>query len=107
MLSRVVLSSLILCGGLMAAGAANAQPYGRPSYGGGGGRWDCSPSRCIDRGSGALWESTCDRRGCFPLRPARQRGYGGYEHEYHGRGPVYHGVPNGRGGYLMVPDERD
>lgn len=42
-----------------------------PRYGGGGGGFDCNPSRCIEVGSGRLWESTCDRRGCRPLRPAR------------------------------------
>lgn len=30
---------------------------------------DCNPSRCIV--DGRVWESTCDRRGCRPLRPAR------------------------------------
>lgn len=39
-------------------------------YGRGGGGFDCNPSRCID-GNGRLWESSCDRRGCRPLRPAR------------------------------------
>lgn len=43
--------------------------YGGRDYGGGGG-FDCNRSRCID-GSGRVWESTCDRRGCRPLRPAR------------------------------------
>lgn len=42
--------------------------YGRRGYGGGG--FDCNASRCID-GNGRIWESTCDRRGCRPLRPAR------------------------------------
>lgn len=41
----------------------------RGGYGGGGG-FDCNPSRCID-GNGRVWESTCNRRGCRPLRPAR------------------------------------
>lgn len=46
-------------------------PYG---YGGGygrgyGGGVDCNPSRCIV--DGRVWESTCNRRGCRPLRPAR------------------------------------
>jgi hypothetical protein len=36
----------------------------------GRGGFDCNASRCID-GNGAVWESTCDRRGCRPLRPAR------------------------------------
>jgi hypothetical protein len=36
----------------------------------GGGGMDCNASRCID-GNGRVWESTCDRRGCRPLRPAR------------------------------------
>jgi hypothetical protein len=36
----------------------------------GGGGMDCNASRCID-GDGRVWESTCDRRGCRPLRPAR------------------------------------
>ena len=44
--------------------------YPRRRY---GGRWDCNPSRCIDMQSGALWESTCHYRGCFPLRPAGRR----------------------------------
>jgi hypothetical protein len=46
--------------------------WGRGYEGGGyGGRgFDCNPSRCID-GNGRVWESTCDRRGCRPLRPAR------------------------------------
>lgn len=41
-------------------------------YGGGygGGGMDCNRSRCID-GSGRVWESTCNRGGCRPLRPAR------------------------------------
>lgn len=38
---------------------------------GGGGRFDCNASRCIETGSGRVWESTCDRNGCRPLRPAR------------------------------------
>lgn len=38
------------------------------------GRWDCNWNRCIDRATGALWESTCNYRGCFPLQPSR--GYG-------------------------------
>jgi hypothetical protein len=46
--------------------------YPRRRY---GGRWDCNPSRCIDMESGALWESTCNYRGCFPLRPAGRRRY--------------------------------
>jgi hypothetical protein len=41
----------------------------RREYGSGGGM-DCNRSRCID-GSGRVWESTCDRGGCRPLRPAR------------------------------------
>lgn len=40
------------------------------SYNRGGGGFDCNASRCID-GSGRVWESTCDRRVCRPLRPAR------------------------------------
>jgi hypothetical protein len=44
--------------------------YGRGDYGGGGGGFDCNASRCID-GNGRVWESTCNRRGCRPLRPAR------------------------------------
>lgn len=43
--------------------------YDRGGYGRGGG-FDCNPSRCID-GNGRVWESTCNRRGCRPLRPAR------------------------------------
>lgn len=39
-------------------------------YNGGGEGFDCNPSRCID-GNGRVWESTCNRRGCRPLRPAR------------------------------------
>lgn len=39
-------------------------------YGRGSGGFDCNASRCID-GNGSVWESTCDRRGCRPLRPAR------------------------------------
>ncbi|CAN7442102.1 hypothetical protein LJR090_003568 [Bosea sp. LjRoot90] len=42
---------------------------GRSGYGGGGG-FDCNASRCIAP-DGRVWESTCDRRGCRPLRPAR------------------------------------
>lgn len=42
---------------------------GGRSYGGGGG-FDCNASRCIAP-DGRVWESTCDRRGCRPLRPAR------------------------------------
>jgi hypothetical protein len=38
-------------------------------YGGGGG-FDCNAQRCISP-NGRVWESTCDRRGCRPLRPAR------------------------------------
>ncbi|MEN5084815.1 hypothetical protein ABE438_20220 [Bosea sp. TWI1241] len=34
-------------------------------------RFDCNASRCVEIDSGRLWESTCDRRGCRPLRPAR------------------------------------
>lgn len=47
--------------------------YGGGGYGGGGyggGGFDCNASRCID-GNGRVWESTCNRRGCRPLRPAR------------------------------------
>lgn len=44
--------------------------YGGGGYGGGGEGFDCNPSRCID-GNGRVWESTCNRRGCRPLRPAR------------------------------------
>lgn len=47
--------------------------YGRGGYGGGGyggGGFDCNQNRCID-GNGRVWESTCNRRGCRPLRPAR------------------------------------
>lgn len=47
----------------------------RREYGGGdrgGGGMDCNRSRCID-GSGRVWESTCDRGGCRPLRPARSQ----------------------------------
>ena len=43
--------------------------YGGGGYGGGGG-FDCNQNRCID-GNGRVWESTCNRRGCRPLRPAR------------------------------------
>lgn len=43
---------------------------GRGGYGGGGG-FDCNASRCVETGTGRLWESSCDRRGCRPLRPAR------------------------------------
>lgn len=43
--------------------------YGRGGYGGGGG-FDCNAQRCIAP-DGRVWESTCDRRGCRPLRPAR------------------------------------
>lgn len=57
-----------------------APPRYREDYGPprrrGGGRWDCNASRCIDVATGDLWESTCNNRGCFPLRPARQRGRG-------------------------------
>ena len=62
----VVLAGLALCTGLAVSGAASAQYYDRPYYGGRGdysepgpgyGRWDCNASRCIDRRSGALWES--------------------------------------------------
>lgn len=42
--------------------------YGGGGYGGGG--FDCNQNRCID-GNGRVWESTCNRRGCRPLRPAR------------------------------------
>jgi hypothetical protein len=48
--------------------------YDRGGYGGGyggGGRFDCNANRCIETGTGRVWESTCDRRGCRPLRPAR------------------------------------
>jgi hypothetical protein len=44
--------------------------YDRGGYGGGG-RFDCNANRCIETGTGRVWESTCDRRGCRPLRPAR------------------------------------
>lgn len=47
--------------------------YDRGGYGGGGG-FDCNASRCIAP-DGRLWESTCDRRGCRPLRPARGSRY--------------------------------
>jgi len=43
--------------------------YDRGGYGGGGG-FDCNSQRCIAP-DGRVWESTCDRRGCRPLRPAR------------------------------------
>ena len=53
-------------------------PYDGQSYGGGrgygGGGFDCNASRCIAP-DGRLWESTCDRRGCRPLRPARGSRY--------------------------------
>lgn len=42
--------------------------------GGSGNQWDCNRSRCIDLNTGRVWESTCNRTGCTPLRPAR-RGY--------------------------------
>lgn len=51
-------------------GGYEAPPRQRGYGGGYGGGWDCNRSRCID-GSGRLWESTCDRSGCRPLRPAR------------------------------------
>ena len=38
---------------------------------GGSSRFDCNSSRCIETDTGRIWESTCDRRGCRPLRPAR------------------------------------
>lgn len=41
--------------------------YRRGGYGGSG--FDCNASRCIAP-DGSLWMSTCDRRGCRPLRPA-------------------------------------
>lgn len=37
----------------------------------GGGGFNCNSSRCIEAGTGRVWESTCDRYGCRPLRPAR------------------------------------
>lgn len=37
----------------------------------GGGGFDCNASRCIEIDTGRVWESSCDRRGCRPLRPAR------------------------------------
>ncbi|MBZ6076043.1 hypothetical protein [Microvirga puerhi] len=102
MLNRVALVSLTFAGALIAAGPAGAQPYGYPDDGGyyygpgpryappryrdmdeyppprpvRRGPWDCNASRCINVATGELWESTCNYRGCFPLRPARQRGYG-------------------------------
>jgi hypothetical protein len=67
-------------------GGGNSYDGGGQSYGGGyvggygsgGGRFDCNPNRCIDTATGGLWESTCTRYGCKPLRPVRrnvQRGY--------------------------------
>lgn len=44
---------------------------GRGAY---GNQWDCNRHRCIELSTGRLWESTCNRSGCSPLRPAR-RGY--------------------------------
>jgi len=35
-----------------------------------GGGFDCNASRCIDLSTGAIWESTCNYRGCRPLRPS-------------------------------------
>lgn len=43
---------------------------------GGGGGFDCNQLRCIEISTGRVWESTCDRRGCSPLRPARGQGRG-------------------------------
>ncbi|MCB8820378.1 hypothetical protein [Microvirga rosea] len=102
MLNRVALASLALAGALLAGGPAGAQPYGYPDDDGyyapgpryappryrdmddyppprrarGRGPWDCNPSRCINEATGELWESTCNYRGCSPLRPAQRRGYG-------------------------------
>jgi uncharacterized membrane protein YgcG len=62
-------------GGVSSYGGGGGGGY---DYGGGGGRFDCNPNRCIDTATGALWESTCTRYGCKPLRPVRrsvQRGY--------------------------------
>ncbi|AWM87914.1 hypothetical protein [Microvirga sp. 17 mud 1-3] len=101
MSKRVALACLALVGALIAGTPAGAQPYyGDDYYGpppgpryapryrdmdeyppprrarGPRGQWDCNSSRCINMATGELWESTCNYRGCFPLRPARQRGYG-------------------------------
>ncbi|QFU15763.1 hypothetical protein [Microvirga thermotolerans] len=103
---RVALACLALAGALIAGGPAGAQPYGYPGDGdyyydgpppgprygppryrdmddyppprrrGARGPWDCNANRCINVATGELWESTCNYRGCFPLRPARHRGYG-------------------------------
>ena len=43
----------------------------RSYRGGSSGGFNCNASRCIEAGTGRVWESTCDRGGCRPLRPAR------------------------------------
>lgn len=58
-------------GGNPYAGQSYDGGYGGGRGYGGGGRFDCNASRCIETDTGRLWESTCDRRGCRPLRPAR------------------------------------
>ena len=59
-----------------AVGRIGPDGYDRPRYSGNRyGRFDCSPTRCIDMSSGMVWESTCDYRGCRPLQPARERYY--------------------------------
>lgn len=40
------------------------------------GGFDCNQLRCIELDTGRVWESTCNRGGCSPLRPARRQGGG-------------------------------
>lgn len=97
---RTLFPVLIIGSTLVASGSAGAQPYYERPYGWRDGYpprermieeypgpryrarayprggWDCNEYRCIEISTGAVWESTCNYQGCFPLKPSsRYRGY--------------------------------
>lgn len=101
---------------LLAAGTAQALPFPAPAPAGlpiEQVQMQCDYNRCIDVRTGVYTQSTCNRRGCFPLGgPRGQIGpYGednryyrrrGYDDGYYGGGygdGYYRGPRQYRGGW--------
>lgn len=78
---------------LLAAGTAQAMPFAAPAAAGlpvEQVQMQCDYNRCIDVRTGVYTQSTCNRRGCFPLGGARgQIGPYGEDNRYYRRRGYY------------------
>lgn len=93
---------------LLAAGTAQAMPFQAPAPAGlpiEQVQMQCDYNRCIDVRTGVYTQSTCNRRGCFPLGgPRGQIGPYGEDNRYYRRRHYDDGYGGGYGdGYYRGP----